>query len=136
MRVDLQVNNQKMTMISALIGSRIFVDNAMTISSLSKDLFGLYLFELKWDLVNSSSVSISCDRDCVVIVALWEHESRQDSLINSFQFDGWLLKNDQQIRWKKDEKYVDIKDVLSQMIQANKSTSFVATKGKIVILVW
>ena len=130
MKADLQVNSQKMTMISALIGSRTFIDNAMTISSLSKDLLGSYLFQLKWDLVNSSSVSISCDRDCVVIVALWEHESRQDSLIDSLQYDGWLLKNDQQIRWKKDEKYVDIKSVLSQIIPGNKITFARCPRGR------
>lgn len=124
MKVDLQINGQKMAMISALIGSRIFKDYAMTISSISNDLLGSYLFQLEWEIVNSSSVSISCNRDCVVIVALWEHESRQDSLINSLQFDGWLLKNDQPIKGKKDEKYVAAKAVLSQIIQANRSLSF------------
>lgn len=82
---------------SLLVGSKIFSDSLLKIYNTSKELEGSILFQLAWDDLSNSSVSISCGKDCVVIVALWDHEYRQDSLMKLLQLNDWMLHKRQQI---------------------------------------
>ena len=124
LKADLQVNGRYMKMQNALIGTTVFNDDSMTISSISKELFGSYLFQLSWNDDSNSSISIFCDKDCVVIVALWDHGNRQDNLISLLQQESWMLKKEQHIKWIKNGGYGVTKNVLSQSVKANNSLSF------------
>ena len=124
LKADLQVNGRYMKMQNALIGTTVFNDDSMTISSISKELFGSYLFQLSWNDNSNSSISILCDKDCVVIVALWDHGNRQDNLISLLQQESWMLKKEQQIKWIKNGGDGVTKNVLSQIVKANNSLSF------------
>ena len=105
LKADLQVNGRYMKMQNALIGTTVFNDDSMTISSISKELFGSYLFQLSWNDNSNSSISILCDKDCVVIVALWDHGNRQDNLISLLQLESWMLRKEQKIKWIKNGGY-------------------------------
>ena len=72
----------------------------LMVSEISKALVGSNLFQLPWDDKNNISVSATCHTKCAVIIAIWEHDNRQDRFINMLQVDGWMLKNDIQISFR------------------------------------
>ena len=125
-----------MAKVSAVVGSQIFLDSLIRMDSISKEIDGSTLFQLSWDDVGNSSVSISCGQDCVVIVALWEHDNRHDDLIDLLQLDGWMLRKEQQMKWNRDGEYGNTRGVLSQIIQANNSISFSRPENSLPISVF
>ena len=125
-------NGESVASITAVSGARIFLDDSMELSNISKELGGSNLFQLGWDDVNSTSISVSCDKGCTVVVAIWDHKDREDRLLNSLRTDRWVLRNEQLIGWKKYRKYGRrqkevngvAKAILSKNIQANRTILF------------
>lgn len=125
---NLTVNGTLIPMTSALTGSRLFEDNSMTISNISKELSGSHLFQLNWDDRNSSLVTISSDQNCAVVVAVWQRETRPANLMKILLEDGWILKDDQEIWWYRQDPITEVeygrtKGIYSKTIQANHSVS-------------
>ena len=81
----------------ASIGASAFRDKFLEIEIISKMLVGSKMFQLSWNDVNSRSISISSDKDCTVIVAIYEQKNRRESLMNVLQVAGWEVKEELEI---------------------------------------
>ena len=79
--------------------SQLFHDSDRKIDSISKGLDLQNFFQLSWEDVNNDLVSVSCNTDCAAIVVAWEHNFRQDNLINILKDQDWLLKTEEQMSW-------------------------------------
>ena len=110
----------------------------MEIRSISKELGGSNLFQLNWYEYKSSAISVSCDKDCAIIVALWVDEDRQDRWIKSLQDNGWMLRHELEIEWQKSGtlEYGKTKGVLSKSLQANFVFSFTNSEHSLPISVF
>ena len=132
MKANLTVNGVLMEMSSSLLGSRIFVDKTMKVSNISKELVGSYFYPLRWEDATNTSTSVSCDEDCAVILAIWEHEDRQDRMSRLLQSTDWISKKEQNLEWKDTVKYPwyistttgKSKHICSKLIRANQLLSF------------
>lgn len=118
------VNGNHIAKVNAIFGSTIFQEYSWRISSISDELRGSNLYELGWDNVNNSSVSVVCYEDCAVVVALWENENRQERLMSSLQYDGWIWKKEQKIEFYDRVSFGKTKGVFSKAIKANQTLSF------------
>ena len=104
----------------------VFHDHSMRLSGISKDLSGSSLFHLSWYDVSNTSISVSCSKNCVLIVVVWKLQGRKNCLINQLQDEGWLLKDDQHISWELDGtmEHGETEGILSRTIPANYVFSF------------
>ena len=135
---------QSMEVSSSLLGSRIFADKSMKISNISKELVGSYFYHLRWEDATNTSISVSCDEDCAVILAIWEHEDRQDEMTRLLQSTDWILKNEQKLEWKDTIRYPwyistttgKAKYVFSKTIRANQLLSFNKSENTLPISVF
>ena len=100
MKVDSRIDGKSVADTIAAISTKIFHDDTKWISSMSKELRGSNLLQLGWDDEKPKSVNVSCSLNCVVVVAIWEHECRQDTLTDILQKQGWTLKNDLLVSWE------------------------------------
>ena len=107
--------------------TRLFHDSNIEIDSISKDLDQLHFFQLSWGDISNISVDVFCNIDCAAIVVAWEHNDRQDNLINILRGQDWILKPEQHISWVKGY-YSQIKGkskaVLSKKIEGGATLSF------------
>ena len=113
----------------AATDSQIFHDSERQLSRIPRVLRGSEMFQLSWNDVNNSSFSVSCVEKCEITVALWEHDNRQDILLNSLLANGWILKKGQQVAWKirRTNGYNEhgiTKGVFSKIIPGNQTISF------------
>ena len=144
MKVNLTVNGELMEVSSSLLGSRIFVDKTMKISNISKELVGSYFYHLRWEEQTNTSISVSCDEDCAVILAIWEHEDRQDRMSRLLQSTDWISKKEQTLQWKDTVKYPwyistttgKAKYIFSKTIRANQFLSFNKSENDLPISVF
>ena len=124
------VDGKSIDMLTAFEYSKLFSDNDMAIETISKELRESNLFQFNWKDVNRSSITVSCtSKDCAVVVVAWEHATRLGNITNILKIQGWLLKQEQQIRWKmwdwlQGDIYGQSKEVLSKSIQAGQALSF------------
>ena len=79
--------------------TELFYDSSREIDSISKDLDQLQFFQLSWGDVGNNSVEVFCNMDCVAIVVAWEHNDRQDNLINILGDQDWISRPEQHISW-------------------------------------
>ena len=100
MKVDSRIDGKSVADTIAAISTKIFHDDTKWISSMSKELRGSNLIQLGWYDEKPKSVNVSCSLNCVVVVAIWEHEGRQDTLTDILQKQGWTLKNDLLVSWE------------------------------------
>ena len=106
---------------------KVFHDSGRKFFSISKALNLMTFFQLSWEDVGNYLVSVSCNKDCAVIVVVWEHEDRQDNIINILKDQDWLPKPDQQVTWVKwhwGEVYGKSKAVWSKKIESGATLSF------------
>ena len=127
--VNLKRNGEYMALSGAFTGSNLFDDERKTISTLSKELAGSYLVQLSWNDVRSSSFSVSCSKDCSVIIAIWKGKSNNagsdDQWKNPYLTDGWILKKEQKLKWQeKHHEPGETKGVISKTISANYTLFF------------
>ena len=130
MNADLKVNNEPIKSTSAEKFTKLFGDNTHQLFSISKLLVGSQLFKLSWDDRNDTSYSVSCDKSAGVIVAIWDYENRQDTMINLLQAEGWILKNEQPLWWRQRKpgwkyQYGKTRAIMSKNIQAGEIFSFI-----------
>ena len=120
------VNGNHIAKLNAIFGSTLFHEYSWRISRISEELRGSNLYELGWDNVNKSSISVVCYKDCAVVVALWENEHRHENLMSSLQYDGWIRKKEQNIEFYRSaiEEFGKTKGVFSKAIKANSTISF------------
>ena len=124
------VDGKSLDMLTAFEYSKLFSDNDMAIETISKELRESNLFQLNWNDVNSSSITVSCNnKDCAVIVVAWEHAARYGNITNILKSQDWILKYEQQLTWKaynwlEGNIYGQSNEVLSKGIQAGKAVSF------------
>ena len=136
MKFDLTLNGSQVAKLSALTGSKIFNDETITLSSISKELGGSTLFQMSWNDLSATIMTLSCKENCAIIVVLWEHENRQDDLMDTLQHEGWMLKKEQKISLMKKDKYGrqiqgTPKAVLSKAIQANLTVMMTKSKNSL-----
>ena len=135
---------QSMEVSSSLLGSRIFADKTMKISNISKQLVGSYFYHLRWEDATNTTISVSCDEDCAVILAIWEHEDRQDTMASFLQSTDWIPKKEQKIEWKDRIKYPwyistttgKAKYIFSKTIRAHQILSFNKSENSLPISVF
>ena len=132
------LNGKHIAKISAKVGSKLFVDDFKKIYKMPKLLYGSNMFQLSWHDTNNSSISVTCERKCVVIVAIWEHKNRVDSLMNSYQSDNWMSEEGEKMKLvlNNGNKNGYTKYVLSKTIQANETLSFINPRDGLPISVF
>ena len=129
---DVTVNGKHMVKTRTGIGAKLFYDNLLSIRRFAKELSGSNLFQLSWDDSSHSNVSISCVKDCAVIVAIWENLkyediTRQSDLINILQSEGWILRSGLQIQGQNSWTTLDngkTIGIMSKTLQAGHKLSF------------
>ena len=125
MKVDSRIDGKSVSDTIAAISTKIFHDDTKWISSMSKELRGSNLLQLGWDDEKPKSVNVSCSLNCVVVVAIWEHEGRQDTLTDILQKQGWTLKNDLIVSWETiGDPKGKTKSVMTSRIQAGRVFEF------------
>ena len=124
--MNLTVNGKPASKSMAVKGTRVFHDHSMRLTSISKELSGSDLFHLSWYDDSKTSISVYCEKNCVLIVVVWKLRGRRNGLISQLQGEGWLLKDDLQISWELDgtKEHGETKGILSKTIPANYVYSF------------
>ena len=120
------VNGKPASNSVAVKGIKVFHDHSLRLFSISKELSGSNLFHLSWYDDSKTSISVSCDKNCVLIVVVWKLRSRRNGLISQLQGEGWSLKDDLQISWELDgsKEEGETEGILSKAIQAEYVFSF------------
>ena len=107
--------------------SRLFYDDDRKIDSIPKDLDQSIFFQLSWENVDNTSVEVSCNKDCAAIVVVWEHNDREDNVIDILTGQNWILRSEQQASWV-NGYYTKVKGksnaVLSKKIDVGTTLSF------------
>ena len=132
------VNSKPIEASFAIEGSKIFHDMSMKIDHVSDILSqksSKSFYRLSWKDTNQTSISVSCQKDCVVIVVLWEDRTLQDILINDLKNKGWISKSEESMGWWKGyggnvprlekDNYGGSKAVLSKRNTAGNTISFI-----------
>ena len=110
--------------------SKLFHDSSREIDSISEDLYQKNFFRLSWKGVDNDLVSVSCNKDCAIIVVAWEHSSRQENLIPLLEHQDWILKEEQEVVWKdydwswSRDVYGKSKAVLAKKIEGGATLTF------------
>ena len=132
------VNSKPIEASFAIEGSKIFHDMSMKIDHVSDILSqksSKSFYRLSWKDTNQTSISVSCNIDCVVIGVFWEDETLQDSLRNDLMSKGWISKSEESMSWSKGygeevtrlerHNYGDSKTVLSKRNLAGHTISII-----------
>ena len=82
------------------------------------------MFQLNWNDVNNKSVSIFSDKDCAVIVAIYDQKNRRDSLIAVLQVEEWEVKKEIEIIVGHENQHGRTKRVLSKSLKVGNELSF------------
>ena len=138
------VNSKPIEATIAIEGSKIFHDVSITIDHISDMLYlqaSSLFYRLSWKDTNQTSISVSCNKDCVVIVVLWEDETLHDSLQNDLMNQGWISKSGESMSWLKgygekvprleENNYGDSKAVLSKRNQAGHTISIIRPENNL-----
>ena len=132
------INNKPIEATIAFEGTKIFHDAPMIIDQISDILSqksSSLFYRLSWKDTNQTSISVSCTKDCVVIVVIWEDETLQDTLRNNLMNQGWIYKIEESMGWWKGygekiprlekHNYGDSKAVLSKRNPAGTTISII-----------
>ena len=107
--------------------STLFHDDNRRIDIIPKDLDQSIFFQLSWENVDNTSVEVSCNKDCAAIVVAWEHNDREDNVIDILTGQNWILRSEQQASWV-NGYYTKVKGksnaVLSKKIDVGTTLSF------------
>ena len=101
------VNSKPIKPSFAIEGNKIFNDVSLKIDHISDNLLQFVghetstFYKLSWKDTNQTSISVSCDKECVVITVLWEDETLQDSLRFDLLNQGWISKSEESMHWWK-----------------------------------
>ena len=138
MQVSLTVNGKPADKTTANVGSRIHSDTTViTVQNISKSLVGSDLFKFSRYGLNKSSISVSSDKDCAVIVAIWNKLERRAGLIELLRSEDWVLKNDVQVSWTYNGRfYGKTKSVLSKKLEAGKTLSLTRPENYLPITIF
>ena len=105
----------------------IFNDSVKRMDSIPHELEGTSFFQLSWNDVSETSISVSCNKNCVVIIVAWENESRLDNSTRMLNDQGWVLRRKEQITWRRglnEFVYGKSKGIFTKRIPANSDIMF------------
>ena len=136
MEAIVTVNDKPISNAMAAIGASAFRDKFLEIVIISKMLVGSKMFQLSWKDVNNRSISISSDKDCAVIVAIYDQENRRENLIDELEVAGWVVKKELEILVQNENLVGSTKRILSKSLKAGNELSFKVPENHMAITIF